>query len=116
LIERQTVEFAKRVDFVPVLANVGVLQGNVVRPIGAQTGSAPTRIKALTLHHKLGNAGNGFADPPRFLCGEFAGAETVSLRLVAAIEPRHGHAAGVLDGVALGILPDQGPGRLETAD
>jgi hypothetical protein len=36
------------------------------------------------------------------------------LRVVAAIEPREGHAVGVPDHVALGILPDQGPGGLET--
>jgi hypothetical protein len=36
-------------------------------------------------------------------------------RVVAAEKPRHRHTVGVLDGVALRILPDQGPGRLEMA-
>src|ERR1700682_2577180 len=31
------------------------------------------------------------------------------------MEPRNGHAIGVLDGVALRIIPDQRPERLETA-
>jgi hypothetical protein len=46
---------------------------------------------------------------------ELAGADAVTLRVVAAKQPRHRHATSVLDGVALGILPDQAPGRLETA-
>ena len=42
-------------------------------------------------------------------------AEAVALRVITAIEPCQGHAVGVLDHVALGIFPDQRPGRLETA-
>lgn len=97
-------------------ANVGVLQGDVIGPIGAQTWPASTRMEALALHHEFGNAADGLADPPCFLGGEFAGAKTVSLPLVAAIEPCHRHTVGVPNGVALRILPDQRPGRLETAD
>ena len=67
-------------------------------------------------HHEFRNAADGFADSARFLGGELAGADTVTLRVVAAKKPGHRHAAGVLDGVALGILPDQGPGWLETTD
>src|SRR5713101_8367454 len=66
-IERQTVEPAERGDFIPVSANVSVLQGNMVGPIGAQAGSGPARVKSLTLHHELRNAADGRSDPACFL-------------------------------------------------
>src|SRR5450432_1515660 len=114
-IEGQTVEFAQRVDFAPAGANVGVLQGDMIGPVGSPAWPSSARVKALTLRHELGDAADSLSDPARFFRRELAGAEAVTLRVVAAIQPGHGHTVGVLDGVALGILPDQGPGRLETA-
>jgi hypothetical protein len=72
-------------------------------------------MKALTLRHELGNTADGLSDPAGFLRCELADAKAVTLGIVAAKQPRHRHAVGVPDHVAIGILPDQGPGRLETA-
>jgi hypothetical protein len=65
----------------------------------------PHAGKALTLHHEIGNAADGLADPPCLLGGRLAGTDAVTLRIVAAKRLSHRQAAGVLDGVALGILP-----------
>src|SRR5260221_1285601 len=62
-VERQAVEFAKSVDFVPVLSDITVLQRDVIRPIGSPTRSAATRIKALAGHHEFGNARDRLAHP-----------------------------------------------------
>src|SRR6185312_7265498 len=44
-VEWQAVQPAKGIDLVPVLANVPVFQGNVVRPIGAPARSTAARKK-----------------------------------------------------------------------
>jgi hypothetical protein len=72
-------------------------------------------VKALTLRHEFENSADGLSDPARFSRREFAGAKTVALRIVAAKQPCHRHVIGVQHHVTLGILPDQSPGRLETA-
>src|SRR5882724_13673717 len=113
-IEWQTVEFAKRVDFAPVRTNVTVLQSYVIGPVSPPAWPSPTLVKTLTLHHEFGNPADGLSDPTRFLCGEFAGANTVTLWIITAKQPCDGDAIRIADGVALRILPDQGPGRLET--
>src|SRR6266481_7732848 len=64
-VERQAVEFAKSVDFVPVFSDITVLQRDVIRPIGSPTRSAATRIKALARHQEFGNARDCRANPAR---------------------------------------------------
>src|SRR6185437_12611621 len=71
--------------------------------------------KTLPRHQELGNARDGFADPARFIRRQLAHAKTVALCVVTTIKPCEGHAVGVPDDVTLRILPDQGPGWLETA-
>jgi hypothetical protein len=78
-IEWQTVDPAKRVDFGPVGANVSVLQGDMIGPIGPPARPAPALVKALTLRHEFGNPADGLSDPARFLGCEFAGADAVTL-------------------------------------
>lgn len=112
-IERQAVDPANRVDFGPVLADVHILKGDMIGPVGAEAWPAAARVKALTLRHEFWNAADGLSDPASFVRSEFAGAETVTLGIIAAEQPRHRHAVGVPDHVALRILPDQAPGRLE---
>src|ERR1700745_1511467 len=114
-VERQAVEFAKSVDFVPVLSDITVLQRDVVRPVGSPARSAATRIKALAGHQEFGNARDRAGDPTGLIRRKLADTEAVALGVITAIEPCQGHAVGVLDHVALGIFPDQGPGRLEMA-
>ena len=90
-------------------ANVGVLQGDVIGPIGAQAGPCPARIEPLPLHHEFRNAADGLSDPSGLLRGELAGTDAVTLRIVAVKEPSHRHRRWRLGDVTLGVLPDQGP-------
>jgi hypothetical protein len=83
-IEGQTVEFAQRVDFAPVGANVCIFQGNVIGPVGSPARPSPAGVKALTLRHELGDAADSLSDPARFFRRELAGAKAVTLRVVAA--------------------------------
>src|ERR1700686_4118460 len=108
-IEGQTVEFAQRVDFAPAGANVGVLQGDMIGPVGSPAWPSPARGKALTRRHEPGDAAEGLSDPARLFRRELAGAKAVTLRVIPAKQPGHRHAVGVPDDVALRILPDQGP-------
>src|SRR5260221_14176008 len=62
-VERQAVEFAKSVDFVPVLSDITVLQRDVIRPIGSPTRSTATRIKTLGGHQEIGNSRGRPGDP-----------------------------------------------------
>src|SRR5579883_2193410 len=66
-VERQAVELAKCVNFIPMLADIAVLQGHVIRPVGAPAWSAAARIKALPLHHEFGDARDRVAYPPRLI-------------------------------------------------
>lgn len=76
------------------------------------------RHASAARHHadqEFGDARDRVADPTRLIRRELADAEAVALRVIAAIEPRKGHAVGVPDHITLGVFPDQRPGRLETA-
>jgi len=60
-------------------ANAGVLQRDMIGPIGAPAKASPTLVKSLTLRHEFGNATDGLSDPARFFRRELAGAEAVTL-------------------------------------
>src|SRR5262249_41190991 len=114
-IERQAVQPAERTDLIPVLADVTVFQCNMVWPVGAPARPAATWIEALARHHEFGNACDCLADATGFVRGQLAETEAVPLSVITTIEPCQGHAVGVLDHIALGIFPDQGPGRFKAA-
>ena len=78
-IEGQAVDLAQRVDLVLVGANVGVLQGDMIGPVGPPAWPSPARVKSLARHHEFGNAADGLSDPARFLRCELAGAAAVTL-------------------------------------
>ena len=115
VLNGRLVQPAERINFIPVFADVSVLKSDVVGAISAPARSATAGIEALALHHEFGDARDRLADSARFVRRELADADAVTPGVVAAIEPRQGHAIGVPDHVAFGIFPDQGPGRLEPA-
>src|SRR5258708_29049323 len=47
-VERQAVELAKSVDFVPVLSDITVFQRDVVRPVGSPAPPPTTRIDSYS--------------------------------------------------------------------
>lgn len=62
-IERQAVELAQRVDFIPVLADVAIFQSDVVGPVGPPARPAAARVESLPLPQEFGDAGDRLADP-----------------------------------------------------
>jgi len=49
-----------------MLADILVLQRDMVRAVGAPAWPSTTLVKALPLRHEFGNAADGFSDPARF--------------------------------------------------
>jgi len=74
----KTVGPANRVDFGPVLANVHILKGDMIRPVGAEAWAAAAWMKRLMLHHEFRDAADGLSDPARFLRCELARADAVA--------------------------------------
>src|SRR5258706_2341747 len=66
-VEWQAVELAKRVHLIPMLADVTVLESNMVRAVSSAARSGSARIKALALHQGLGNARDCLADSARLI-------------------------------------------------
>jgi hypothetical protein len=81
-------------------------------PVGTPARSTAARIETLTRHQEFGDARNRLSDAARLVRCQLGNAKTVTLAVVAAINPCERHAVGVPHFIAVGILPDQRPGRL----
>jgi len=75
-IERNAVEFAERVDFVPMRADITVFERDVIEAARFPSiVTAATRIETASLHQQFGQACDGARNASRFVGREVAVAE-----------------------------------------
>jgi hypothetical protein len=96
-VERDAVEFAKRVDLIPVRSNVTVPQGDVVRAAWLPAITAAAWIKAPPLRQEFGQTGDGVRDAPSLVRRQAVMPKRPLLQIVPAVDRSKANAIGVDD-------------------
>lgn len=78
-IKRDAVEFAKRVDLIPILPSVAILQCDVIGARGRPSLALASGFKAAPLDQKFWEPRDAFGDPSRFVGREVLQVESLML-------------------------------------
>lgn len=84
-----------------MLANILVLKGDMIGPIGMPVYATAARMKVLARHEEFRDPHDGLADPPRFIRCQLGHAKAVTLGVITTKNPRERDAVGIPHDVTL---------------